>query len=108
MNDYEREHNAMLRRSGGECAVLLKSNGAFPLNCPCELALYGSGARRTIKGGTGSGEVNSRTLTGDDERKGGRISTPFSQKTASKAPLSKNASPSLTSISSAPAPPLEI
>ena len=62
MNDYEREHNAMLRRSGGECAVLLKSNGAFPLNCPCELALYGSGARRTIKGGTGSGEVNSRTF----------------------------------------------
>ena len=52
----------MLRRSGGECAVLLKSNGAFPLNCPCELALYGSGARRTIKGGTGSGEVNSRTF----------------------------------------------
>lgn len=24
------------------------------------IALYGSGARRTIKGGTGSGEVNSR------------------------------------------------
>ena len=62
MNDYEREHNAMLRRSGSECAVLLKSNGAFPLNYPCKLALYGSGARRTIKGGTGSGEVNSRTF----------------------------------------------
>ena len=27
---------------------------------PCDLALYGSGARRTVKGGTGSGEVNSR------------------------------------------------
>ena len=60
MNDYEREHNAILRRLGAECAVLLRSNGAFPLNGPCEIALFGSGARRTVKGGTGSGEVNSR------------------------------------------------
>lgn len=61
MNDYEREHNELLRRFGGECAVLLRSNGAFPLEGPCKLALFGSGARRTIKGGTGSGEVNSRS-----------------------------------------------
>ena len=67
MNDYEREHNAVLRRFGAECAVLLKSNGAFPLSVPCELALYGSGARRTIKGGTGSGEVNSRTFVTAEE-----------------------------------------
>ncbi len=60
MNDYEREHNGILRRSGAECTVLLKSDGSFPLDHPCDLALYGSGARRTIKGGTGSGEVNSR------------------------------------------------
>ena len=67
MNDYEREHNALLRRSGAECAVLLKSNGAFPLSEPCKLALYGSGARRTIKGGTGSGEVNSRAFVTVEE-----------------------------------------
>ncbi|MBQ3276889.1 MAG: glycoside hydrolase family 3 C-terminal domain-containing protein [Oscillospiraceae bacterium] len=60
MNDYEREHKEILRRFGAECAVLLKSDGAFPLDAPCALALYGNGARRTIKGGTGSGEVNSR------------------------------------------------
>ncbi len=60
MNVYEREHNAILRSLGTECTVLLKSNGAFPLSAPGKLALYGSGARRTIKGGTGSGEVNSR------------------------------------------------
>ncbi|MBR6704375.1 MAG: glycoside hydrolase family 3 C-terminal domain-containing protein [Lachnospiraceae bacterium] len=60
MYDYEREHNEILRRRGAECAVLLKSDGSFPLDAPCELALYGSGARRTVKGGTGSGEVNSR------------------------------------------------
>lgn len=40
--------------------MLLKSNGCFPLSEPCRLALYGNGARHTIKGGTGSGEVNSR------------------------------------------------
>ena len=67
MNDYEREHNALLRRSGAECAVLLKSNGAFPLSEPCKMALYGSGARRTIKGGTGSGEVNSRAFVTVEE-----------------------------------------
>ncbi|MCR4615611.1 MAG: glycoside hydrolase family 3 C-terminal domain-containing protein [Clostridiales bacterium] len=60
MNDYERKHSEILRRFGAECTVLLKSDGTFPLKAPCELALYGSGARRTIKGGTGSGEVNSR------------------------------------------------
>ena len=60
MNDYEREHNEIMRSLGAECAVLLKSDGSFPLSGPCELALCGSGARRTVKGGTGSGEVNSR------------------------------------------------
>ena len=67
MYDYEKEHNEILRRHGAECAVLLKSDGSFPLDAPCELALYGSGARRTVKGGTGSGEVNSRfTVTAED------------------------------------------
>ena len=60
MNDYEKKHSDILRKYGAECTVLLKSDGSFPLNAPCSLALYGSGARRTIKGGTGSGEVNSR------------------------------------------------
>ena len=60
MNDYEIRHNEIMRSFGAECAVLLKSNGAFPLEGPCDIALYGSGARATIKGGTGSGEVNSR------------------------------------------------
>ena len=60
MNDYEIKHNEILRKHSAECTVLLKTDGAFPLNGPCTLALYGSGARRTIKGGTGSGEVNSR------------------------------------------------
>ena len=58
--DYEQQHLAALRTSLGECTVLLKSNGDFPLAAPGKIAAYGCGVRKTIKGGTGSGEVNSR------------------------------------------------
>ncbi len=78
MSEYERIHSKILRRSGAECTVLLRSDGAFPLDAPCELALYGSGARRTVKGGTGSGEVNCRAfVTAEDglEAAGFRITT---------------------------------
>lgn len=57
---YEKEHLQTLRKLLPECTVLLKSNGDFPLKHADKLALYGAGARHTIKGGTGSGEVNSR------------------------------------------------
>ena len=67
MNQYEKDHAELLRRFGAECAVLLKSDGTFPLEEPCELALYGSGARCTVKGGTGSGEVNSRVSVTAEE-----------------------------------------
>ena len=41
--------------------VLLENSGVLPLEGkPGKIALYGNGARRTIKGGTGSGDVNSR------------------------------------------------
>lgn len=62
MNDYEKEHLAALRKLAPECTVLLRTNGDFPLKEVGELALYGSGARHTIMGGTGSGEVNTRTF----------------------------------------------
>ena len=60
MNDYEKEHLELLRKHLAECTVLLKKDGSFPLAKPCEIAAYGSGVRHTAKGGTGSGEVNSR------------------------------------------------
>lgn len=59
-NDYEIRHNTFLRENGAGCALFLKRDETFPLAEPGPVALYGSGARRTIKGGTGSGEVNSR------------------------------------------------
>lgn len=61
VHQYEKEHVALLRKLSPECMVLLKHNNAFPIQEPCEVALYGSGARKTVKGGTGSGDVNVRT-----------------------------------------------
>ena len=67
MNEYEKEHASFVRSHGAECTVLLRSDGSFPLEKPCRIALYGSGARLTIKGGTGSGEVNSRYAVSIEE-----------------------------------------
>ena len=58
--DYEKEHIGLLRDSLAECTLFLRQNGAFPLEAPGKIAAYGNGVRHTIKGGTGSGEVNSR------------------------------------------------
>ena len=58
--EYEKEHRDILRKLAPECMVLLKQDGSFPIGQPCKIALYGSGARKTIKGGTGSGDVNVR------------------------------------------------
>ncbi|MBR0374383.1 MAG: glycoside hydrolase family 3 C-terminal domain-containing protein [Mogibacterium sp.] len=60
MNKYEEVNISRLRPYLADCAVLLKYNGAFPLREPCRLEAVGAGVRYTVKGGTGSGEVNSR------------------------------------------------
>lgn len=60
LQDYEKEHIDFLRKSLAECTVLLKKNGDFPLVAAGKIAAYGSGVRHTVKGGSGSGEVNSR------------------------------------------------
>ena len=67
LQEYEKEHLKTLRSLLPECAVLLKSNGDFPLKETGEIALYGNGVRKTIKGGTGSGEVNSRFFINVEE-----------------------------------------
>ena len=60
MNQYEENHIKRLRPYLAECCVLLKNKGDFPITDLKEIALYGDGVRHTYKGGTGSGEVNSR------------------------------------------------
>ena len=50
----------LVRELAAECAVLLENDGTPPLRTPGKIALFGNGARHTVKGGTGSGDVNSR------------------------------------------------
>ncbi len=56
----EQAHMDYVRSKAGECMVLLENNGVLPLKKVGNVALYGNGARQTVKGGTGSGDVNSR------------------------------------------------
>ena len=56
----ETEHRAIARRVAAEGVVLLENKGVLPLREYTGVALYGAGARHTITGGTGSGEVNCR------------------------------------------------
>jgi len=55
----ELEHRKLAREAAAEGVVLLQNDGTLPM-APCAVALYGAGAATTVKGGTGSGEVNER------------------------------------------------
>lgn len=63
MKPYEIEHINQVRKISPECMVLLKSDGTFPLKQARKIAAYGNGVRNTVKGGTGSGDVNVRAYT---------------------------------------------
>ncbi len=67
MQEFEKVHIARVRALAPECMVLLKNDGTLPLKHVGRLALYGSGARRTVKGGTGSGDVNVRHAVSVEE-----------------------------------------
>lgn len=63
----EREHRKIARKAAAEGIVLLENNGVLPLQPGAKIALYGFGARYTVKGGTGSGSVNNRSNVNIDE-----------------------------------------
>ena len=60
VEEREKRHADISRKLAGECMVLLENDGALPLSDK-KVALYGNGARKTVKGGTGSGDVNTRS-----------------------------------------------
>ena len=55
----ERDHRALARKAAAEGFVLLKNDGVLPLDAG-KIALYGPGSRKTVKGGSGSGDVRER------------------------------------------------
>lgn len=58
---WEKKHRQIAREAAAEGIVLLKNEDhVLPLKEGSAVALYGAGAGRTIKGGTGSGDVNER------------------------------------------------
>mgnify|MGYP004680244341 FL=1 len=58
---WEMKHRQIAREAAAEGMVLLKNEDhVLPLKEGSAVALYGAGAGRTIKGGTGSGDVNER------------------------------------------------
>ena len=59
ISQREKQNFDVAYRAACESIVLLENDGALPLKNKT-VALFGNGAKRTIKGGTGSGEVNER------------------------------------------------
>lgn len=61
ITERELANRKIARKAAFEGMVLLKNDNHFlPLSPNCKVALYGVGASNTIKGGTGSGDVNER------------------------------------------------
>lgn len=61
VSERELKHTKLAREAATEGFVLLKNdNQILPIMPGQSIALYGAGAKHTIKGGTGSGDVNER------------------------------------------------
>ena len=76
-NQRELDNLKLAYEAACESIVLLKNDGALPFPHK-RVALYGAGATMTIKGGTGSGEVNERhcvTILEGMENRGFTVTT---------------------------------
>lgn len=59
-SEREKRHRILAGKAAVEGIVLLKNDGVLPLKLSDPIALFGSGADKTVKGGIGSGDVNNR------------------------------------------------
>ena len=59
VSEREIKHRLLAREVATEGIVLLKNDGVLPLEVG-KIALYGPGSRKTVKGGSGSGDVHER------------------------------------------------
>lgn len=58
---FEKDNCEAVRSFAPQCVVLLKNEqNMLPFDKAHRIALFGAGARQTVKGGTGSGDVNVR------------------------------------------------
>lgn len=67
IEEREIRNAALARELAAECMVLLENDGTLPLTNPGRIAVFGNGVRNTVKGGTGSGDVNSRSSVNIEE-----------------------------------------
>ena len=77
ISEKEKQNLEVAYRAACESMVLLKNENVLPLKTK-KVALYGPGVTRTIKGGTGSGEVNERhsvTILEGMENRGFEVTT---------------------------------
>ena len=68
MSEREIRHMEKVRRFAAEGMVLLENDGTLPFEASTKrIALFGNGARHMVKGGKGSGDVNSRSIVGVEQ-----------------------------------------
>ena len=63
VTEMETAHAELSKRAATEGMVLFQNNGVLPMADSGKVALFGKGVYNTVKGGTGSGDVNQRDVT---------------------------------------------
>ena len=62
ITDREKESSEFAYYAATQGMALLENNGVLPIAKEGKVALFGAGVRHTVKGGTGSGDVNQRAI----------------------------------------------
>lgn len=63
VTEMETTHAELSKKAATEGMVLFQNNGVLPMADSGKVALFGKGVYNTVKGGTGSGDVNQRDVT---------------------------------------------